>query len=236
MWKILKQKENTTYRQRDDMFEISNNDGSLIRWIPSKENDCINGKLVNFIPPKKTIGLTIFPDIEEICYGAFAFYEKDNGEWDAVLNNLEYINIPSSVKHIENGAFAFCDLERVEISDDCPAAKIQEGAVLSKDGKRFIYKLAEKEFNDFEYIVPLGVEEIGNEAFNSCEQNVILSPSVTKICSFAFGVFCNDITIPASVQEIEKDAFSKDCKLFVYKNSYAHKWAKKNKKKFEILK
>ena len=236
MWKILKKEKNFTYRQRENEFEISGRDGSLIRYIPNKDNGEINGKLINFIPTKKSIGLTIFPDIEEIGYGAFAFYEKDDYEWEAVPNNLQYISIPSSVKHIENGAFAFCDLERVYIAPKCPAAKIKDDAVLSKDGKRFIYKLVEKEFNDFDYRVPFGVEEIGNEAFNSCEMNVELPDSVKKICSNAFGVFFNEIIVPESVNEIEENAFSKDCTLIVAKNSYAHKWAKKNKIRFEILK
>ena len=221
---------------QENMREIGDKESGIVRWIPSKDNGEINGKLINFIPTKKTIGLTVFPDIEEIGYGAFAFYEKDDYEWEAVPNNLQYISIPSSVKHIENGAFAFCDLERVIISNDCPAAKIQEDAVLSKDGKRFIYKLVEKEFDDFDYKVPYGVEEIGNEAFNSCEMNVELPDSLKKICANAFGVFLNEIIIPQSVNEIEEDAFSKDCTLKVVKNSYAHKWAKKHKIKFEILK
>ena len=221
---------------QENMREIGDKESGIVRWIPNKENGLFNGKLINFIPTKKSIGLTVFPDIEEIGYGAFAFYEKDDYEWETVPNNLQHISIPSSVKHIENGAFAFCDLERVEISDDCPAAKIQEDAVLSKDGKRFIYKLVEKEFNDFDYKVPYGVEEIGNEAFNSCEMNVELPDSVKKICSNAFGVFLNEIIIPQSVNEIEDNAFSKDCTLKVVKNSYAHKWAKKHKIRFEILK
>ena len=236
MWKILEQNKDCTYRQKDNTFEKSDKDGCIIRWIPSEDNGDINGKLVNYIPNEKTIGVTIFPGIEEIGYGAFTFYENDDGEWEAVSNNLQYVSIPSSVKHIENGAFAFCDLERVEISDSCPAAKIEEDAVLSKDGKRFIYKLVEKEFEDFDYRVPYGVEEIGAEAFNSCETNVILPNTVKKICSFAFGFFCNDVVVPESVVEIEKNAFTLDSKLIVVKNSYAHKWAKKNKINFEILK
>ena len=236
MWKILEQNKNSTYRQRENEFEISGRDGRLIRYIPNKDNGEINGKIVNYIPSKKAIGLdlSVWSDIEEIGYGAFAFYEKDDGDWEAVPNNLQCITIPSSVKHIENGAFAFCDLERVEISVDCPAAKIEDDAVLSKDGKRFIYKLVEKEFNDFDYKVPYGVEEIGREAFNSCEMNVELAPSVKKICANAFGVFLNEIIIPQSVNEIENNAFSKDCTLKVVKNSYAHKWAEKHKIKFEI--
>ncbi len=238
MWKILKQDKNITHRQRENVLEISGRDGSLIRYIPNKDNGEINGKIINYIPSKKAIGLdlSVWSDIEEIGYGAFAFYEKDDGEWETVFNNLKSISIPSSVKHIENGAFAFCDLERVYIAPKCPAAKIKDDAVLSKDGKRFIYKLVEKEFNDLDYKVPLGVEEIGNEAFNSCEMNVELAPSVKKICSNAFGVFFNEIIIPQSVNEIENNAFSKDCTLKVVKNSYAHKWAKKHKIKFEILK
>jgi hypothetical protein len=221
---------------QENMHEIGDKESGIVRWIPSKDNGEINGKLINFTPTKKTIGLTVFPDIEEIGYGAFAFYEKDDGEWEVVINNLQYISIPSSVKYIENGAFAFCDLERVYIDPNCPAAKIQEDAVLSKDGKRFIYKLVEKEFEDFDYRVPYGVEEIGCEAFNSCETNVILPNTVKKICSFAFGFFCNDVVVPESVVEIEKNAFTLDSKLIVVKNSYAHKWAKKNKINFEILK
>ena len=223
------------YEQKN-MLEIGDKESGIVRWIPNKDNGEINGKLINFIPTKKSIGLTVFPDIEEIVYGAFAFYEKDDYEWEAVPNNLQYISIPSSVKYIENGAFAFCDLERVEISDDCPAAKIEEGAVLSKDGKRFIYKLAEKEISDFVYRVPLGVEEIANEAFNSCEMDVEISASVKKICESAFAVFFGKVFVPKSVKKIENHAFSKDCTLIVVKNSYAHKWAKKNKIKFEISK
>ena len=64
----------------------------------------------------------------------------------------------------------------------------------------------------------------------------IKANTVKKICSFAFGFFCNDVVVPESVVEIEKNAFTLDSKLIVVKNSYAHKWAKKNKINFEILK
>jgi hypothetical protein len=220
---------------QENMLEIGDKESGIVRWIPSKDNGEINGKLVNFLPTEKSVGLTVFPDIEEIGYGAFAFYEKDDGDWEAVPNNLQYISIPSSVKHIENGAFAFCDLERVYIAPNCPAAKIKDDAVLSKDGKRFIYKLVEKEFNDFDYKVPLGVEEIGNEAFNSCEMNVELAPSVKKICANAFGVFLNEIIIPQSVNEIEDNAFSKDCTLKVVKTPIPTRGEKKTKLKFKFL-
>ena len=121
-----------------------------------------------------------------------------------------------------------------EVHEDNSLYSADGSLLLSKDGKRFIYKLVEKEFNDFDYKVPYGVEEIGNEAFNSCEMNVELAPSVKKICANAFGVFLNEIIIPQSVNKIEDNAFSKDCTLKVVKNSYAHKWAKKHKIKFEI--
>ena len=58
-------------------------------------------------------------------------------------------------------------------------------------------------------VIPEGIEEIGNEAFDSCENLLTLE-------------------LPSSITEIEPDAFS-NCRhlmLFVYPDSYAMNYAK----------
>lgn len=217
----------------------------ILRWDMDENTRLPNGKLYNFIALSPTAeGITLPNGITEIGYGAFAVYQKEEDEWEYYTPRIEEIYIPSSVKHVENGAFAFLNLVRLEIGDGCTGLKLVGSSVLSGDGKRFLYTLFDGEYEyyktlnkSFAYEVPSGVEGIGDEAFSAREMDVVLPDSVKIIRAFAFGAFEGSVVVPESVEWIEKNAFAqKTCVLLVKKGSYAHKWARKNKIKRKIIK
>ena len=234
MWNIIEKNNDYVKRQRNNEYELSYKNGSFARWLSHDNGNTPCDKLVNLIPSENEEAITVPNGVTEIGYGAFAFYETDSGEWTCVPSNLKSVTLPSSVTHVESGAFAFLELKEV-VLNGCTAVKVENGAVLSPDGARFIYKLLEND-GTFSYEVPNGVTEIAEDAFFAFDMNVILPPTVKQICSNAFGVnFCN-VVVPASVNKIGKNAFSKYSTMVVERNSYAHKWAKRNKVKFEFIK
>ena len=224
------------------MIYEKKNESSIARWDMDENTRFPNGKLYNFIALSKTAEAINLPEgITEIGYGAFAVHQKDEDEFEYFTPSIKSIYIPSSVKFVENGAFAFLDLQDIEISPDCKALKRVGNAILSGDGKRFLYFIDRGMRT--EYTVPNGIEEIGDEAFSSCVMNVELPVSVKTIRANAFGAFEGTVIIPESVVSIEDNAFEKK-KLFkraktvllVKKGSYARKWAKKNRVQSKILK
>ena len=215
---------------------------AIVRWDMDENTHLPNGKLYNFIALSPTAeAITLIDGITEIGYGAFAVYQKSEDEFEFFTPSIKEIYIPSSVKHVENGAFAFLNLEKLEIAPNCKGLKQVGKAVLSGDGKRMLYFIDTDLTID--YTLPNGVEEIGDEAFSACVMNVTLPNSVKVIRANAFGAFEGTIIVPKSVEKIEENAFEKK-KLFkkaktvllVKKGSYAHKWAKKNRVKYKILK
>ena len=218
----------------DDYVEHKYSNGDIVRFVPTDDNiDEPNGKLINWLCNEKTTALCIPEGITNIEYGAFTLFETKDGEWDFLLSNLKKITLPSTLTNIEEGAFALLDLKEVVIPKNSQVVKIENNALLSKDGKKFIHKLGEKEYC---YQVPYGVEEVCAESFAAYSMNVELPDTVTKISQNAFAGHSGTVKIPTSVNCIEKNAFSKNSKLLVNKKSYARKWAKKNKIKFEIVK
>ena len=208
------------------------NEKEIIRMDVDEKSGKPNGKLYNYIIfGKKNI---VVPDgVKEICYGAFAFYQKSDDEFEAIDTKLESIEIPASVEFVESGAFGFLNLQEVKVADGCKAIKVEKNAVFSGDGKRFLYKIYD---DAFYYAVPDGVEEIGNEAFASNSMDIDLPDSVTVIREGAFAQFWGTVTIPKSVRLIEKNAFDKKKPkkvmqgvMKVKRGSYASRWARKNK-------
>lgn len=91
--------------------------------------------------------------------------------------------------------------------------------------------------------IPDSVTSIGNYAFYYCKslETVTIPDSVTSIGTEAF-YECDSltsITIPKSVTSIGEDAFGtygeKTICLYVYKNSYAHKYAKSNSFSYDFV-
>ena len=100
-------------------------------------------------------------------------------------------------------------------------------------------KLLDKEVDEF--TVPEGVREIEAEAFSDCSQlkSIVIPAGVTSIGRGAFWgcSSLSSLTIPSSVTSIGDRAFF-DCSnltLRVPKGSYAERYAKENKIKYETF-
>lgn len=93
-----------------------------------------------------------------------------------------------------------------------------------------------------EYIVPSGVECIGNSAFmGCCGCNLHLLDSIRRIEKWAFcdmGVLGRSLLIPKSVEFIDDKAFESEYfspKMAVYYNSYAYRWARSHSHQYECV-
>lgn len=222
------------YEERDE--------NRIRKWEIDEDTRLPNGKLYNYVETSPAVKSIAIPSgVTEIGYGAFAVNGTDEDEFSVFNPNVEEIDVPSSVRYVENGAFAFLNLKRLNVAPDCKGLKTVENAALSGDGKRLIYFLDTG--SSGEYVLPSGVTEIGNEAFSACNGNVALPSGVKVIRANAFGFFSGRVVVPESVEKIEDGAFENKkfrkkarTELFVKKGSYAHKWAKRNKVLFKIVK
>ncbi|MBQ4143045.1 MAG: leucine-rich repeat domain-containing protein, partial [Thermoguttaceae bacterium] len=91
------------------------------------------------------------------------------------------------------------------------------------------------------YTIPNSVTSIGEGAFYDCESltSVTIPDSVTSIGDKAFNLCksLTSVTIPDSVTSIGEEAFrgcSEDLVIYGTAGSEAERYAKKNRKKFEV--
>ncbi len=149
--------------------------------------------------------VTIPSSVEKISNGAF---------WECI--NLENIEIPNSVRTIEFAAFGACkSLESIEIPSSVdeisanpfglctnlveihvdernPSYCSEDGALFNKEKTRLICYPVGK--TDTRYVVPNGVIEIGEDAFDSSNlTDIEISDSVTRIGNAAF-CDCNTLS------------------------------------------
>ena len=202
-----------------------------------------NGSILQkYIPGTKIEELLIPEDIEVIGTGIccpppecevlsnsakHAFYN-----WDDFFH-VKRIHIPSSVKRIEPAAFmSINNLEAFSLEDGCTAAKLNDGVLFSKDGTRLICCPPQKEDK---YIVPDGVEIIGENAFDrTCMEAVIFPNSLKEIEDDIFnGSFAiKTVYIPASVKKIGvrlfDDLHDENPTIQAPAGSFAIKYAKEN--------
>ncbi len=126
---------------------------------------------------------------------------------------LTSITIPASVTTIEREAFSASDnLARIEIAAGNPRFKVENGLVLSADGKTVEFctpglsGLCE---------IPQGVRNIAWYAFSQCQKltGVLIPPSVTTIGAGAFGGCSKlaSLTLPPKMKKISA-YFCLDCK------------------------
>ena len=133
-------------------------------------------KLIYYLPlVHNEESYTIPSGVETIITGSF------------LSERLLRVNIPSSVLTIQRSAFGSHQLfEGVTVSPDNPNYSSADGVLFTKDGKRLITYPAGR--NETSYVVPEGVEIIGQSAFTG----------VTKLTS---------VSLPESLRTIEMMAF-----------------------------
>ena len=143
-------------------------------------------------------------------------------------SNLKSITIPNSVKSIGIAAFDQCTgLESIEIPN----------SVKSIGHHAFCDCI-----NLTDITISNSIKSIESWTFGGCESltSIKIPNSVKSIGGSAFNCCSNlkSITIPNSVKFIEKDAFGfcDEITIKCKKGSYAHKYAKKNKRKCKIIK
>ena len=150
---------------------------------------------------------------------------KEMGSWIFYnCTSLESIVIPNGVKEVPECMFYNCtSLKKVVLSKNIK--------IINEDTFRGCSSLTQ-------IVLPEGLTTIEREAFNLAGLTTITIPdTVTKISDFAFANNKNlkIIIIPKSVKSIGKETFYGCSKLVIYckKGSYAEKYAKEHKIKFQ---
>ena len=140
--------------------------------------------LTKYLPLPHSTEYTVPTDIAKISMDAFVPTEDLDDE--DYMNPLEIVRIPDSVEEIEPSAFGCCFfLKKIEVDENNLFYKSVDGVLFSKDGKKLLAFPAGR--MDENYIVPEGVEMIGENSFqNSCAYK---------------------ITMPSTLKEVQDDAF-----------------------------
>ncbi len=131
-------------------------------------------------------------------------------------SKLKSIYIPARLKIVSVEAFSGCtSLERVTISDISAWCNITfQGAVGSQNPLTSAQRLYLEDTEITDLVIPDGVTEIGNFAFDGCIgiKSVTIPKSVTSIGDYAFYscIGIKSVTIPKSVTSIGDFAFM-DC-------------------------
>lgn len=164
---------------------------------------------------KKLISVTILEGISSIQRAAF-------DECKALTS----VSLPQGLVTIERDAFHCCEaLKNIGLPDSIKTIGYQAFEWCSLTIETLPANLSAIENSSFEgcdfreLTVPDGVREIGDYAFNQCWQ-------------------LRKIIIPKSVIKIGKEAFfniKSDVTIFCHEESYAHKWAQRNKVTFELI-
>ncbi len=171
------------------------------------------------------------------------------GNWAFIdCDNLSSVTLPVSINTLGSNPFARCDNIHFDVSTDHPYLEVIDGVLFSKPDKKLICCPDRQA-----YIVPDGIENIGDNAFDSCESltSVTLPEEVASIGNFAFlgCINLSSITLPEGLTSIGDFAF-RDCKslssitlpegltsiwnypfdgcdnlaIFVVQDSYAHQY------------
>ena len=143
--------------------------------------------------------------------------------------SLNTVSIPYKVSELGVGVFAFREnLESIETDSRSVYLTDEDGILFTKDKKKLICFPKAKDVST--YIIPYGVETIGNSAFYNCDQltgvEIPKTVTVLDIDSFAECGGLTSIAIPESVNEIGEYSFSRceslktvfiynpDCEIF----------------------
>lgn len=145
-----------------------------------KKDDC----LMAYPPALPATSYTVPDGVKELYYAAFA-----------KCTNLQEIQLPDGLQYIDDWVFAYDTLSSISIPD----------SVVEICDYAFAYCE-----NITEWTLPAELTYIGNAAFANCTSmtEVALPTGLTTIGQAAFaGTGLQEITIPASVEEIGYSAF-----------------------------
>lgn len=124
-------------------------------------------------------------------------------------SSLTSIYIPKGVDWINDNSFLDCtSLVSYDVHPENNTYTAVEGVLFKKDKKQLlVYPPAKK---GSQYVVPIGVEEIANNAFKNTKIEKVSLPNTLKnIGENAFyGTSLMYVTIPKNVEEIGNNAFS----------------------------
>lgn len=157
------------WNEEDDCFVIvwkTNDKKSML-------NPKISGKLIACLGNVGKI-FQIPDGIETV--GAGAFFKSD---WDWFYCPIEKLVIPASVTKIEEGAFEFTGIRKIDIRPDSPAGAVENNGLYTKDKSTLLWVLASNA--EGEYTVPDGVKRIARCALENEVATVILPASVEEI-------------------------------------------------------
>lgn len=213
-------------------------------WLENEPDDYVvyNGVLIKYKGEAKDTVL-VPSEVSVIGYGAFDFGKFEeviihDGVTDILqsafygCSNLKWVNIPASVKRIDNLTFTGCgSLETISVDENNKNYASVGGVLFSNDmtslimcpeGKMFSYEVPDSVTfledwafancaNLSEIVLPDGVTVISDSAFYGCNslQTIRFGNNITKIGKWAFA-YCTalpNMSIPTSVQEIGYGAF-----------------------------
>ncbi len=124
-----------------------------------------------------------------------------------MTDNIEVIEIPSTVENISKRAFFCCyGLQSIEVAQESEYYSSADGILYDKAGKTLVNVPANKKMESFE--IPAGVEVIGELSVRCLEiKELIIPDTVTKIERYA--IYSNgltELTIPGSVETLEDES------------------------------
>ena len=174
--------------------------------------------------------LILSDHVKDIEYTAF---------WDC--DNLERIKIGKGLEKIPRyGLIGDCaKFKGFEVDEENKSFKALDGDLYTKDGDFVYYAIGKKEET---FTVPFGARKIGACAFGCCKylRSVTIPEGVEEIGESAFSFMSlREVVLPKSLNVIGEKIFEgtdkDDIIIKATKGSYAIKWAKKNKMKYEEI-
>ena len=132
---------------------------------------------------------------------------------DALLfgNNIRSVSIPDSLVSVDGNPFKYCmSLSQFSVSSTQPAFAVIENVLFEMADKKLVAYPAGSTADT--YVVPDGIEKIGETAFSVCGSltSVTLPESIIEIGDYAFnGCYTlSQITIPGSTAVIGANPFA----------------------------
>ena len=167
------------------------NDRGVIVWETDENTDASNfricGKLISYMGFEEE-EFSVPEGITSI--GRRAFVKPD---WDCFDSPIKVLNIPASVQTIEEGAFNFTNIDRINIHPDSPCGIIKNNGLYTKDGKTLLWVLGVDDKG--EYVVPDGTVRLGANSIE-CQKGIVvlvLPESVAEIGIDDSGLIWDDL-------------------------------------------